>query len=152
MSFGVFCASSLYCVSEIDSPNLSRNWCHRFLERLSDLRQADIRARKCSSTQGGDPASRRPRQFIPDADREGLSFHGSGAKDKEAILKAIGGWFKEQHGFGLHPDQLRKVIASVPRFRRKTGPAVRNGDIPCLVPRLQKCVDRSLNSLNRRPG
>jgi hypothetical protein len=35
-----------------------------------------------------------------------LTFQGSGAK--EAIFKAIGGWFKEQLGFGLHPEQLRQ--------------------------------------------
>lgn len=33
-----------------------------------------------------------------------LSFQGADAE--EAILKAIGGWLKEQLGFGLHPDQL----------------------------------------------
>src|ERR1019366_1276628 len=33
-----------------------------------------------------------------------LSFEGVGAQ--EAIFKAIGGWLKEQLGFGLHPDQL----------------------------------------------
>lgn len=33
-----------------------------------------------------------------------LSFQGTGAE--EAILKAVGGWLKEQLGFGLHPDQL----------------------------------------------
>jgi hypothetical protein len=33
-----------------------------------------------------------------------LSFQGTGAE--EAIFKAIGGWLKEQLGFGLHPDQL----------------------------------------------
>jgi hypothetical protein len=35
-----------------------------------------------------------------------LSFQGAGAE--EAILKGIGGWLKEQLGFGLHPDQLRQ--------------------------------------------
>lgn len=35
-----------------------------------------------------------------------LSFQGAGARD--AIFKAIGGWLKEQVGFGLHPDQLRR--------------------------------------------
>ena len=35
-----------------------------------------------------------------------LSFEGVGAE--EAIFKAIGAWFKEQLGFGLHPDQLKK--------------------------------------------
>lgn len=35
-----------------------------------------------------------------------LSFRGTGAEP--AIFKAIGGWLKEQLGFGLHPDQLRK--------------------------------------------
>ena len=35
-----------------------------------------------------------------------LSFQGTGAE--EAIFKAIGGWLKEQLGFGLHPDQLRQ--------------------------------------------
>ena len=35
-----------------------------------------------------------------------LSFQGAGAE--EAIFKAIGGWLKEQLGFGLHPDQLRR--------------------------------------------
>lgn len=35
-----------------------------------------------------------------------LSFLGAGAE--EAIFKAIGGWLKEQLGFGLHPDQLRQ--------------------------------------------
>jgi hypothetical protein len=35
-----------------------------------------------------------------------LSFKGSGAED--AIFKGIGAWLKEQLGFGLHPDQLRK--------------------------------------------
>ncbi len=34
-----------------------------------------------------------------------LSFRGAGAKD--AVFKGIGGWLKEQLGFGLHPDQLR---------------------------------------------
>ncbi len=35
-----------------------------------------------------------------------LSFEGVGAE--EAIFKAIGAWLKEQLGFGLHPDQLKK--------------------------------------------
>jgi len=35
-----------------------------------------------------------------------LSFQGDGAK--EAIFKAIGGWLKEQLGFGLHPEQLKE--------------------------------------------
>ena len=35
-----------------------------------------------------------------------LSFRGAGAE--AAIFKAIGGWLKEQLGFGLHPDQMRK--------------------------------------------
>jgi hypothetical protein len=35
-----------------------------------------------------------------------LSFEGAGAE--EAIFKAIGGWLKEQLGFGLHPDQLKQ--------------------------------------------
>ena len=35
-----------------------------------------------------------------------LSFQGAGAE--QAIFKAIGAWLKEQLGFGLHPDQLRK--------------------------------------------
>ena len=35
-----------------------------------------------------------------------LSFEGSGAET--AVFKAIGGWLKEQLGFGLHPDQLKK--------------------------------------------
>ena len=35
-----------------------------------------------------------------------LSFQGAGAEN--AIFKAIGGWLKEQLGFGLHPDQLRR--------------------------------------------
>lgn len=35
-----------------------------------------------------------------------LSFQGAGAE--EAIFKAVGGWLKEQLGFGLHPDQLRR--------------------------------------------
>jgi hypothetical protein len=33
-------------------------------------------------------------------------FEGEGVE--EAIFKAIGGWLKEQLGFGLHPDQLRR--------------------------------------------
>ena len=35
-----------------------------------------------------------------------LSFEGADAE--EAIFKAIGGWLKEQIGFGLHPDQLKE--------------------------------------------
>ena len=35
-----------------------------------------------------------------------LSFQGSGAGT--AIFKGIGGWLKEQLGFGLHPDQLKQ--------------------------------------------
>jgi hypothetical protein len=35
-----------------------------------------------------------------------LSFEGAGAE--EAIFKAIGGWLKEQLGFGLRPDQLKQ--------------------------------------------
>jgi hypothetical protein len=35
-----------------------------------------------------------------------LGFQGTGAE--EAIFKAIGGWLKEQLGFGLHPDQLKQ--------------------------------------------
>ena len=35
-----------------------------------------------------------------------LAFRGAGAE--EAIFKAIGGWLKEQLGFGLHPEQLRQ--------------------------------------------
>lgn len=34
-----------------------------------------------------------------------LSFQGAGAE--EAVFKALGGWLKEQLGFGLHPNQLR---------------------------------------------
>lgn len=34
-----------------------------------------------------------------------LSFTGAGAES--AIFKGIGGWLKEQLGFGLHPDQLK---------------------------------------------
>jgi hypothetical protein len=34
-----------------------------------------------------------------------FSFQGEDAE--EAIFKAIGGWLKEQLGFGLHPDQMR---------------------------------------------
>lgn len=36
-----------------------------------------------------------------------FQFHGADAED--AIFKGIGGWLKEQLGFGLHPDQLRKA-------------------------------------------
>jgi len=35
-----------------------------------------------------------------------LTFQGAGAEG--AIFKAIGGWLKEQLGFGLHPDQLKQ--------------------------------------------
>jgi hypothetical protein len=35
-----------------------------------------------------------------------LNFQGADAE--EAIFKAIGGWLKEQLGFGLHPDQLKQ--------------------------------------------
>jgi hypothetical protein len=35
-----------------------------------------------------------------------FQFQGAGAED--AIFKAIGGWLKEQLGFGLHPDQIRQ--------------------------------------------
>jgi len=35
-----------------------------------------------------------------------LSLFGPDAG--EAVFKAVGGWLKEQLGFGLHPDQLRK--------------------------------------------
>lgn len=35
-----------------------------------------------------------------------LSVYGPDAG--EAVFKAVGGWLKEQLGFGLHPDQLRK--------------------------------------------
>ena len=35
-----------------------------------------------------------------------LTLYGPGAED--TVFKAIGGWLKEQMGFGLHPDQLRK--------------------------------------------
>jgi hypothetical protein len=35
-----------------------------------------------------------------------LSFEGAGAET--AVLKGIGGWLKEQLGFGLHPDQMKK--------------------------------------------
>lgn len=35
-----------------------------------------------------------------------FKFQGAGAE--AAILRAIGGWLKEQLGFGLHPDQMRK--------------------------------------------
>ena len=35
-----------------------------------------------------------------------LKFRGSGAK--EAIFKGIGGWLKEQLGFGLHPDRMKQ--------------------------------------------
>lgn len=35
-----------------------------------------------------------------------FTFHGEDAQ--EAIFKAIGGWLKEQLGFGLHPDQMRQ--------------------------------------------
>jgi hypothetical protein len=35
-----------------------------------------------------------------------LSLKGPNAE--EAVFKGIGAWLKEQLGFGLHPDQLRK--------------------------------------------
>ena len=35
-----------------------------------------------------------------------LTFRGAGAE--AAIFKGVGGWLKEQLGFGLHPDQLRQ--------------------------------------------
>lgn len=35
-----------------------------------------------------------------------LSFHGAGAE--AAIFRGVGGWLKEQLGFGLHPDQLKQ--------------------------------------------
>lgn len=35
-----------------------------------------------------------------------LSFQGAGAQS--AIFKAVGAWLKEQLGFGLHPDQLKR--------------------------------------------
>lgn len=35
-----------------------------------------------------------------------LAFQGSNAEN--AVFKAIGGWLKEQLGFGLRPDQLRR--------------------------------------------
>ena len=35
-----------------------------------------------------------------------LRIHGAGAET--AAFKAVGGWLKEQLGFGLHPDQLRQ--------------------------------------------
>lgn len=35
-----------------------------------------------------------------------LSFQGADAE--EAIFKAIGGWLKEQMGYGLHPNQLKE--------------------------------------------
>jgi hypothetical protein len=35
-----------------------------------------------------------------------LSFQGAGAE--EAVFKAVGAWLKEQLGFGLRPDQLRR--------------------------------------------
>src|SRR5579863_11968 len=35
-----------------------------------------------------------------------MSFQGGDAE--EAIFRAIGGWLREQLGFGLHPDQLKK--------------------------------------------
>lgn len=35
-----------------------------------------------------------------------LAFEGSGAE--LAVFKGIGGWLKEQLGFGLHPDQLKQ--------------------------------------------
>jgi hypothetical protein len=35
-----------------------------------------------------------------------LTFEGADAE--QAVLKGIGGWLKEQLGFGLHPDQLKE--------------------------------------------
>lgn len=35
-----------------------------------------------------------------------LSFQG--AEAEAAVFKAVGGWLKEQLGFGLHPDQLKR--------------------------------------------
>jgi hypothetical protein len=35
-----------------------------------------------------------------------LKVHGTGAE--AAVFRAIGGWLKEQLGFGLHPDELRE--------------------------------------------
>lgn len=35
-----------------------------------------------------------------------LSFQG--AEAETAVFKAVGGWLKEQLGFGLHPDQLKR--------------------------------------------
>lgn len=35
-----------------------------------------------------------------------LSFEGAGAD--EAVFKAVGGWLKEQLGYGLRPDQLKE--------------------------------------------
>ena len=35
-------------------------------------------------------------------------FSFQGADAEEAIYKAVGGWLKEQLGFGLHPGQMRQ--------------------------------------------
>lgn len=36
-----------------------------------------------------------------------LQLHGVDSESVESVVfKAIGGWLKEQLGFGLHPDQL----------------------------------------------
>jgi hypothetical protein len=50
-----------------------------------------------------------------------FQFQGSGAEG--AIIKAIGGWLKEQLGFGLHPDQLRRdgMFNGTRRFNRPDG-------------------------------
>ena len=34
-------------------------------------------------------------------------FDLQGAFAQMAVFKAVGGWLKEQLGFGLHPDQFR---------------------------------------------
>jgi hypothetical protein len=54
-----------------------------------------------------------------------LRFNGAGAKD--AILKGIGAWLKEQLGYGLHPDQL-KAAGEFDGFREnlKTGNRTRS--------------------------
>lgn len=46
-----------------------------------------------------------------------LNLQGDGAT--EAVFRAIGGWLKEQLGFGLHPDQLKQDG----EFRGKRGQA-----------------------------
>lgn len=50
-----------------------------------------------------------------------FQFQGKGAEG--AILKAIGGWLKEQLGFGLHPDKLRRdgVFTGRRKFTRGDG-------------------------------